>query len=108
MASSCARRMPLLGSARDAAERVVVDYDPREPVIGVAAASLPQAPQIWPDAPGNTSELRPAPCRRNALGVKGVGEAGTTAALAAVMGAVADALPAGATIDMPATPERVW
>jgi carbon-monoxide dehydrogenase large subunit len=40
--------------------------------------------------------------------VKGVGEAGTTAALAAVMNAVADALPPGAEIDMPATPERVW
>ena len=37
--------------------------------------------------------------------VKGVGEAGTTASLAAVMNAVADA---GANIDMPATPERVW
>jgi hypothetical protein len=31
--------------------------------------------------------------------------AGTTASLAAVMNAVADA---GANIDMPATPERVW
>ena len=41
----------------------------------------------------------------HALGVKGVGEAGTTASLAAVMNAVADA---GANIDMPATPERVW
>ena len=38
-------------------------------------------------------------------GVKGGGEAGTTASRAAVMNAVADA---GANIDMPATPERVW
>ena len=60
------------------------------------------------DLPDITSELRPVPCRSNALGVKGIGEAGTTAALAAVMNAVADALPPGATIDMPATPERVW
>jgi carbon-monoxide dehydrogenase large subunit len=44
-------------------------------------------------------------CTTNPLGVKGVGEAGTTASLAAVMNAVADA---GANIDMPATPERVW
>ena len=47
----------------------------------------------------------PVLCRSNPLGVKGVGEAGTTASLAAVMNAVADA---GANIDMPATPERVW
>jgi carbon-monoxide dehydrogenase large subunit len=60
------------------------------------------------DLPDIASELRPVPCRTNALGVKGIGEAGTTAALAAVMNAVADALPPGATIDMPATPERVW
>lgn len=42
-------------------------------------------------SPGNA--LHPVPCRSNALGVKGVGEAGTTASLAAVMNAVADALP---------------
>jgi carbon-monoxide dehydrogenase large subunit len=60
------------------------------------------------DLPDITSELRPVPSITNALGVKGVGEAGTTASLAAVMGAVADALPEGAAIDMPATPERVW
>jgi len=53
-------------------------------------------------------ELRPAPARTNPLGVKGVGEAGTTAALAAIMNAVADALPECPEIDMPATPERVW
>ncbi len=50
----------------------------------------------------------PVPCRSNALGVKGVGEAGTTAALAALVNAVADALPQGAHIDMPATPEKIW
>jgi carbon-monoxide dehydrogenase large subunit len=42
--------------------------------------------------------------------VKGAGEAGTTAAIAAVMNAVADAIPggAGAHLDMPATPEKIW
>jgi carbon-monoxide dehydrogenase large subunit len=48
------------------------------------------------------------PCRNNALGVKGVGEAGTISALAAVMNAVADALPEAASIDMPAIPAPVW
>lgn len=50
------------------------------------------------------------PCRTNPLGVKGCGESGTTASLAAVMNAVVDALAArGVThLDMPATPERIW
>ncbi|MDX1374232.1 MAG: xanthine dehydrogenase family protein molybdopterin-binding subunit [Burkholderiales bacterium] len=50
------------------------------------------------------------PCRTNPLGVKGCGESGCTASLAAVMSAVLDALASrGVTqLDMPATPERVW
>jgi carbon-monoxide dehydrogenase large subunit len=40
--------------------------------------------------------------------VKGVGEAGTTAALAAVLNALSDALPPGAALQMPATPESLW
>jgi carbon-monoxide dehydrogenase large subunit len=57
------------------------------------------------DLPPIVSEMHPVPSTTNPLGVKGVGEAGTTAALAAVMNAIADA---GANVDMPATPERVW
>jgi carbon-monoxide dehydrogenase large subunit len=62
------------------------------------------------DLPAIQSIFRPARCRTNELGVKGVGEAGTTAAVAAVMNAIADAIPGGkgADIDMPATPEKVW
>jgi aerobic carbon-monoxide dehydrogenase large subunit len=45
---------------------------------------------------------------RNPLGVNGVGEAGTTGALAAVMNALADAVPGAAHMDMPATPEKAW
>ena len=50
------------------------------------------------------------PCKTNPLGVKGVGESGCTASLAAVMSAVIDALSVRGvtTLDMPATPERVW
>jgi len=50
------------------------------------------------------------PCKTNPLGVKGCGESGCTAALAAVMSAVLDALSVrGVTqLDMPATSERVW
>jgi carbon-monoxide dehydrogenase large subunit len=60
------------------------------------------------DLPDIASELYPVPATSNPLGVKGVGEAGTTAALAAILNAVADALPEWPDIDMPASPERVW
>jgi len=50
------------------------------------------------------------PTTRNPLGVKGVGEAATTAAIATVMNAIADAVPGGGAddLDMPATPQKVW
>jgi len=50
------------------------------------------------------------PAKSNPLGVKGTGEAGTTASIAAVMNAVADAVPNGAAnhMDMPATPAKIW
>ena len=49
-------------------------------------------------------------CTHNPLGVKGCGEAGAIGAPAAIMNAVADALaPLGiGSLDMPATPERIW
>ncbi len=54
--------------------------------------------------------LRPQPAKSNPLGVKGTGEAGTTAAIAAVMNAISHAIPNGAAdhMDMPATPAKVW
>lgn len=54
--------------------------------------------------------LHPVPSTTNPLGVKGTGEAGTTAAIAAVMNAVSNAIPNGAAdhMDMPATPAKVW
>ena len=62
------------------------------------------------DMPPINSTLHPVPATTNPLGVKGMGEAGTTASLAAIMNAIADAIPngAGAKLDMPATPEKVW
>jgi carbon-monoxide dehydrogenase large subunit len=48
------------------------------------------------------------PATTNPLGVKGVGEAGTTGALAAIMNALADAVPGAAHMEMPATAEKVW
>lgn len=50
------------------------------------------------------------PTARNPLGVKGAGEAGTVGAMPAVMNAIMNALAeVGVTsLDMPATPDRVW
>jgi carbon-monoxide dehydrogenase large subunit len=62
------------------------------------------------DMPPLRHALHPVPSTTNPLGVKGVGEAGTTGAIATVMNAIADAIPggAGARLEMPATPEQVW
>jgi carbon-monoxide dehydrogenase large subunit len=62
------------------------------------------------DMPPFKDAIHAVPATTNPLGVKGAGEAGTTAAIAAVMNAIADAIPggAGAHLDMPATPEKLW
>jgi carbon-monoxide dehydrogenase large subunit len=54
--------------------------------------------------------MHSTPATTNPLGVKGTGEAGTTAAIAAVMNAVSNAIPNGAAdhMEMPATPFKVW
>jgi carbon-monoxide dehydrogenase large subunit len=66
--------------------------------------ALPRADTM----PAMTVEHRPVACKTNPLGVKGTGEAGTTAAPPALINAILDALPKGASLDMPATPERIW
>ena len=50
------------------------------------------------------------PTKRNPLGVKGVGEAGTVGAMPAMMNAVNDALHrvGAGPIEMPATPNKIW
>jgi carbon-monoxide dehydrogenase large subunit len=55
-------------------------------------------------------ESNPVPTKLNPLGAKGAGEAGTVGALPVVINAVVDALaPLGVrSLDMPASPERVW
>jgi carbon-monoxide dehydrogenase large subunit len=58
--------------------------------------------------PDMTVEHHAVACRTNPLGVKGTGEAGTTAAPPAVINAIHDALPKGSMLDMPATAERIW
>jgi aerobic carbon-monoxide dehydrogenase large subunit len=67
---------------------------------------IPSAAEL----PAMTTDRTVTPSSTNPMGVKGVGEAGTIAAPAAVVNAVVDALhPLGVThIDKPVTPERVW
>jgi carbon-monoxide dehydrogenase large subunit len=62
------------------------------------------------DLPSFEMEINEVPTPTNPMGVKGAGEAGCVGALPAVMNAIVDALrPLGVTtIDMPATPERLW
>jgi aerobic carbon-monoxide dehydrogenase large subunit len=62
------------------------------------------------DMPLFKDAIHAVPATTNPLGVKGAGEAGTTAAISALMNAIADAIPgaAGAHLDMPATPEKLW
>ena len=69
--------------------------------------AMPRAADMPPDI---RDALLCVPATTNPLGVKGVGEAGTTASIAAVMNAVADAIPsgAGAHLDMPVTAARLW
>jgi aerobic carbon-monoxide dehydrogenase large subunit len=68
--------------------------------------AMPRAEDMPPVAEGNHN----APATTNPLGVKGVGEAGTTGSIAAIMNAIADAIPEGRgnALDMPATAEKVW
>jgi carbon-monoxide dehydrogenase large subunit len=64
--------------------------------------------------PGDVQGLRilehPVPTTLNPLGAKGVGEAGVTGSLPALMNAVVDALRSRGVrrFEMPATPQRVW
>jgi carbon-monoxide dehydrogenase large subunit len=62
------------------------------------------------DLPQIASRTVEVPTMRNPLGAKGVGEAGTVGATAALMSAIHDALAVrGVThFDMPATPYRLW
>jgi carbon-monoxide dehydrogenase large subunit len=62
------------------------------------------------DLPDIEVDLIEVPCLANPLGVKGAGEAGAVGSPPAVMNAIVDALLSSGvkTIDMPATPEKVW
>src|SRR3989454_2670907 len=62
------------------------------------------------ETPNLITDNTVTPSPTNELGVKGIGEAGTIAASAAVINAISDALtPFGIKhVDMPASPNRLW
>jgi carbon-monoxide dehydrogenase large subunit len=87
-------------------EQVVYDADGQLVTGTFVDYALPTANEI----PSFETDRTETPSPTNSLGVKGVGEAGTIAATAAVTNAVIDALrPLGVTyVDMPLTPMRIW
>ncbi len=88
-------------------EKAVHDPDGGQLVTGsFMDYAMPRAD----DMPAIRDAMHEVPATTNPLGVKGVGEAATTAAIATVMIAIADAIPgeAGRALEMPATAEKVW
>jgi carbon-monoxide dehydrogenase large subunit len=84
-------------------------YDPQSGQL-LSGSFMDYAMPRAGDFPDIEVDLIEIPCGTNPLGVKGAGEAGAVGSPPAVMNAIIDALAAdGVTsIDMPATPERVW
>ena len=87
-------------------EKVVYDGEGQLLTGSFMDYGLPRAD----DMPDMQLGDHPTPALTNPLGAKGCGEAGCAGSLTSVMNAVADALrPLGIrTIDMPATPQKVW
>src|SRR5579864_6762304 len=88
-------------------ERVVYDRESGQMLSGsFMDYAMPRAE----DFPYLKVESNPVPTRRNPLGAKGAGEAGTVGALPAIVNAVMDALAPLAVkhIDMPVTSARIW
>ncbi|HEX5387422.1 MAG TPA: molybdopterin cofactor-binding domain-containing protein [Gemmatimonadales bacterium] len=87
-------------------EIVIYDEDGQLASGTMMDYAVPRASQM----PHIETDHTVTPSPVNPLGVKGVGEAGTIASAAAVVGAVCDALaPLGIRhIDKPLTPARVW
>jgi carbon-monoxide dehydrogenase large subunit len=44
-----------LDQARDAAEAIMIDWEPLDAVVGIEAAGADSAPRVWPDMAGNVA-----------------------------------------------------
>ena len=84
-------------------EETVYDDDGQLLTGNLVEYMIPTAADLPPIDVARTETPTPI----NALGAKGIGEAGTIAASAAVVNAVCDALDVD-HLDMPLQPERVW
>jgi carbon-monoxide dehydrogenase large subunit len=88
-------------------EQTVYDGDGQLLTASFLDYTMPRADGV----PNIRFETRNVPCKTNAFGIKGAGEAGSIGSCPGVMNAVIDALNRGygiSAIDMPATPEKVW
>jgi aerobic carbon-monoxide dehydrogenase large subunit len=94
------------GIAQALYEEAVYDEDGNLTTGTMADYLVPSAA----DLTNFVTDRTETPATSNALGVKGVGEAGTIASTPAVINAIIDALrPMGVTdVPMPASPDRVW
>ena len=94
------------GVAQALYEGAVYDDDGNLLTTNFMTYLIPSAAEL----PSYELDRKESPSPSNPMGVKGVGETGTIASVAATMNAVMDALSAhGVTdLDMPASPERVW
>ena len=94
------------GVAQALFEQVVYDDDGNPLTSTLVDYAMPTAVEFPSFETSHTETLTP----RNELGVKGIGESGTTGSTAAVWNAVVDALrPFGVRhLDPPFTPEKVW
>ena len=92
--------------------QAVLEYTAYDPASGqlLAGSLMDYALPRASDLPDIEVDLIEVPCVSNPLGVKGAGEAGAVGSPPAMINAIVDALSsAGVTsIDMPATPEKVW
>ncbi|MCB2009639.1 MAG: xanthine dehydrogenase family protein molybdopterin-binding subunit, partial [Geminicoccaceae bacterium] len=82
-----------------------VVYDPSGQLLSGSFMdyTMPRADTM----PSFKFETYEVPCKNNAMGVKGCGEAGSVGSCAAIINAIVDALGVD-HIDMPATPMKVW
>ena len=94
------------GVAQALYEGAVYDDDGNLLTTNFMTYLIPSAAEL----PSYELDRKESPSPSNPMGVKGVGETGTIASVAATMNAVMDALAGyGVTdLDMPASPERVW
>ena len=92
--------------------QAVLEHTAYDPASGqlLAGSFMDYALPRASDLPDIEVDLIEVPCGTNPLGVKGAGEAGAVGSPPAMINAIVDALASAGvkSIDMPATPEKVW